>query len=222
MPSSSTTLACLVGLALLAPAETAPAAETAAAQESAALLACHSETDAERGLAACTRVIDDAAAPASVRAQALLRRAFLYNRTGRHDLGRLDYARAVEVDPTNTEARRMLAHIRASSGHHEQAVAEYSNVIRIDPRDADAYRGRGDVRLSQKRYDEAIADYRMALQLKPVASSTGWGQCQASASVTNAAFHCLQVTDDTSQPADIRADAQRRLDRMMGRTDTPR
>ena len=214
MPSSTTTLASLVALALLA------SIGSAVAQKSAALLECHNETDATRGIAACSRVVDDTAAPASLRAQALLRRAFLHNRTGRHDLGRLDYARAVEVDPTNTEARRMLAYIHAGAGHHEQAIAEYGEAIRIDPRDAEAYRGRGGVRLSQKRYDQAIADYRMALQLKSIASATGWGHCQASASLTNAFFHCVQVADDINQPADIRADAQRRLDRMMGRADT--
>ena len=96
-----------------------------------------------------------------------------------------------------------------------------TRAIRLDPSDAEAYRGRGDVRLLQKRFSEAIADYRKSIELEPTDASMEWRDA-GRASWTGAFFSCTRVADDMSQPADNRAEAQRRLDGVMGRGATPR
>jgi tetratricopeptide (TPR) repeat protein len=205
MRTSDPTFLCL--LAITATVLVRPAA----AQQPGDVSACRSEKDRQRAIEMCSRVIADAALPASVRSDALVTRAFIYNL-----LGAIDFQTAVDIDPANTTVRKARAHYHSTSGRFEQAIADYDEAIRIDPSDADGYRARGDVRLKQKHYGEAIADYRKATELKPIDSMAARWQCQASASWTNAFFHCTHVADDTSQPAEIRADAQRRLDRMMG------
>ena len=104
----------------------------------------------------------------------------------------------------------------------DQAIEDFNEAIRLDPSDAEAYHGRGDVRLRQKRFNEAIGDYRKSIELKPIDASAAWNQCRISASWTGAFFNCTRVADDMSQPADNRAEAQRRLDAVMGRGATPR
>jgi tetratricopeptide (TPR) repeat protein len=190
----------------------ADVARPAVAQQPADVSACRSERDRQRKIEACSRVIGDATLPASVRAEALVSRAIIYNL-----LGAIDFKDAVGIDPASGSIRKARASYHFSSGRLEQAIADYDEAIRIDPGDAAAYHQRGDVRLMQKRYSEAIADYRKAIELKPIDAKAAWGQCQASASWLNAFFHCTHVAGDVSQAAEVRASAQRRLDSMMGR-----
>jgi tetratricopeptide (TPR) repeat protein len=189
----------------------------AAAQQPTDISACRTEKDRQRAIEACSRTIADATLPASIRSDALVTRAIIYNL-----LGAMDFKTAVEIDPANTSVRKARAHHHFTSGRFDQAIADYDEAIRMDPGDANAYRERGGAWLMQKRYSEAIADYRKAIELKPIDSSGAVRQCQISASWTNVFFHCTHVADDMSQPAEIRADAQRRLDSMMGRAGTVR
>jgi tetratricopeptide (TPR) repeat protein len=211
MRESALILICVVGVASVV--HVSPVA----AQQRTDVSACRIEMDRQRTIEACSRVIADATLPASIRADALVTRALIYS-----FLSATDFTTAIEIDPANPAVRKRRGHHYFASGRFDQAVTDYQEAIRLDPNDAEAYHGRGDAWLMQKRYSEAIADYRRSLELKPVASSTGWGQCRASASWTSAFFHCTQVADDTSQPAEVRAEAQRRLDGMMGRSGTAR
>jgi tetratricopeptide (TPR) repeat protein len=205
----------LIAIALAMPASAQPVDVSDCRTPRGAALA--PEMDRQRAIEACSRVIGDAALPASVRSDALLTRADIYGL-----LSAMDLKTAVEIDPANSTLRKRRGHHYAASGRFEQAIEDYNEAIRLDPNDAEAYRERGDVRLRQKRYQEAIADYRKSIQLKPIDASAAWGQCRISASWMNAFFNCTRVADDMSQPADNRAEAQRRLDGMMGRGATPR
>ena len=209
MRTSTLTFLCL--LAMTATSPVGPAA----AQQPTDAAACRSEKDRQRAIEACSRIIGDATLPASVRADALVSRAFIY-----HLLGARDFQAAVETDPANTGVRKLRAYHYFRSGGFEQAIADYNEAIRMDPKDADAYRQRGDVWLMRKRYSEALADYRKAIELAPVDSASAWAQCRISASWTNAFFNCTQVADDMSQPAENRAHAQSWLDNVMGRSGT--
>jgi tetratricopeptide (TPR) repeat protein len=172
---------------------------------------CKIDQDRQAAIAGCTGVIADATLPASVRAQALVRRAMMYSM-----LSAVDFNTAMEIDPANPEIRKDRARHHAASGRSDQAIADYNEAIRLDPNDSETYRARGDAWLMQKKYSEAFADYRRSIDLKPVDPRRAFDQCRVSASWTNAIFHCFRVADDTNEPAETRADAQRRLDRMTG------
>jgi tetratricopeptide (TPR) repeat protein len=203
---------CLLGMAAMLQATSTsaqPVDVSACGMPRGAALA--PEKDRQRALEACSRVIGDAALPAAVRSDAMLTRGEIYSL-----LSAIDLKTAVEIDPANSALRKRRGHYYSVRGWWlEQAIADYNEAIRLDPNDADAYRERGDVRLRQKRIHEAIADYRKAIELKPVDASRAWGLCNASAS--NPFFYCIQVADDMGQPAENRAQAQRRLDDWIGR-----
>ena len=209
---------CLLGMTAtmqVTPASAQPVDVSACRMPSGAALA--PEKDRQRAIEACSRVIGDAALPASIRSDALLTRGDIYGL-----LSAIDLKTAVEIDPANIALRKRRGHHYFASGRFDQAIEDFNEAIRLDPSDAEAYRGRGDVRLRQKRYNEAIGDYRKSIELKPIDASAAWNQCRISASWTGAFFNCTRVADDMSQPADNRAEAQRRLDAVMGRGATPR
>jgi tetratricopeptide (TPR) repeat protein len=176
--------------------------------------ACRTEREPERGIEACSRVVADASLPAPVRAAALQTRGHIYGRTRRRDLAWMDFTQAIEIEPQNPFGYKTRGYAYLTMEDFDRALADYGEAIRLDPQDAQAYRGRGDVRLVQRRYEEARADYATAIRLKPPVSS--FGQCQASASLPNAFFHCTHVTLDDTQPEAARAHAQRRRDDMTG------
>ena len=205
----------LIAIASAMPASAQPVDVSACRMPPGAALA--PEKDRQRAIEACSRVIGDAALPASVRSDALLTRAVIYS-----FLSAMDLKAAVEIDPANIALRKQRGHHYFAIERFDQAIEDYNEAIRLDPNDAGAYHGRGDVRLRQRRYNEAIGDYRKSIQLKPIDASTAWIRCRASASWALAFFSCVQVADDMTQPADNRAEAQRRLDGVMGRGGTAR
>lgn len=181
--------------------------------ESSDLATCRTAREPERGIEACSRVIAEAGAP-RVLAEALVSRGRLYGRTRNRDLALADYTQAIALEPDNPSAYKVRGGAYAGAQDFEGALADYGEAIRLDAQDADAYRARGDVRVRQRQYDEALADYAAAIRLKPPRDSTG--QCRMSASLYGAFFHCTHVVLDAAQSADVRAEAQRRLDLMMG------
>src|SRR5262245_45748922 len=136
-------LTCVLGVAAFAHVR------SATAQEPEDVSACRTERDRQRAVEACSRVIADATLPASIRSEALAKRANIYSL-----LSALDFKTAIEIDPANTAVRKTRAYHYFASGRFEQAVADYTEAVRLDPGDAAAYRGRGDARLMQKRYSE--------------------------------------------------------------------
>jgi tetratricopeptide (TPR) repeat protein len=115
------------------------------------------ERDRQRALEVCSRVIGDAALPASVRSDALLTRADIYSL-----LIAIDLKTAVELDPANIVLRKRRGYRYFTMERFDIAIPDYSEAIRLDPNDAEAYRERGDVWLRRERFGEAIADYRQS------------------------------------------------------------
>lgn len=181
--------------------------------ESFDLAICRTAKEHERGIEACSRIIAEAGTP-RVLAEALVQRGRFYGRTRNRDLALADFTAAIALEPDNPFAYKVRGGAYFGAQDFERALADYSEAIRLDAQDAEAYRVRGDVRVRQRQYDEARADYAAAIRLKPPGMDSV-GQCRISASLYGAFFHCTHVVLDAAQSADIRAEAQRRLDLMM-------
>jgi hypothetical protein len=93
---------CLLGMTAtmqVTPASAQPVDVSACRMPPGAALA--PEKDRQRAIEACSRVIGDAALPASVRSDALLTRAGIYSL-----LSAIDLKTAVEIDPANSALRK--------------------------------------------------------------------------------------------------------------------
>lgn len=120
----SETLLC-VGLLLAMPALAATPAERDACVASA--------DKSDVGSAPCSRIVDDAGAPAAERAEALENRGRgAFNRKD-YDRAIADYGEAIALGPKNASAFARRCQAYASKADHAAAIADCTEAIRIDP-----------------------------------------------------------------------------------------
>jgi tetratricopeptide (TPR) repeat protein len=183
--------------------------------------ACRSAKQTDGVIEACSRAIQDTAWPNPVRAELLLKRAWLYTLNRQRDLAVPDYTAAIELDPGNVQARKLRGLAYAGRDEFDRSLADYDEAIRLSPDDAEGYRERGDVRVLQRAFGSAVEDYRKAIALDPKGLSASLMQCRISASLFTAFFHCTGIAFDMAQPASSRAEARTRLDELQApiRTD---
>ena len=78
-----------------------------------------------------------------------------------------DFDRALELDPTGTNAYIN----RGTAKHHKHdlngAIADYNRAIKLDPKYALAYLNRGLAKTGKDDWDGAILDYNRAIELDP-------------------------------------------------------
>lgn len=75
----------------------------------------------------------------------------------------VSFQKAVQLDPTNKEARYALGHILVYQGKLPQAEAEFREAVKIDDNYSEAHTYLGEVLAYQDRWKEAIAEFRLAL-----------------------------------------------------------
>ena len=75
----------------------------------------------------------------------------------------VSFQKAVQIDPTNKEARYALGHILVYQGKLPQAEAEFREAVKIDENYSEAHTYLGEVLVYQDRWTEAIAEFRLAL-----------------------------------------------------------
>ena len=75
----------------------------------------------------------------------------------------VSFQKAVQLDPSNKEARYALGHILVYQGKLPQAEAEFREAIKIDENYSEAHTYLGEVLAYQERWKEAIAEFRLAL-----------------------------------------------------------
>lgn len=128
---------------------------------------CDQSQDDDRGIAACTRIIEDIRQPKSSRSAAAANRCNDY----RH---KLDYGHAIEdcleavrIDPGNANGWNALGVTRNDSGDFDGAITAYSQSIRLNPRNASAFLNRGNSWAEKGELDRAVADESEALRLDP-------------------------------------------------------
>lgn len=109
----------LIAIASAMPASAQPVDVSACRMPPGAALA--PEKDRQRAIEACSRVIGDAALPASVRSDALLTRAGIYSL-----LSAMDLKTAVEIDPANIALRKRRGYHYFTIERFDQAIEDYN------------------------------------------------------------------------------------------------
>jgi tetratricopeptide (TPR) repeat protein len=90
----------------------------------------------------------------------------LVNR-GEIDEAMSHYLRAVEIDPTYTDAHNNLGNLYVRKGDLDHATAEFRRALQINPNYTLAHNGLGATLYQKGDLDGAIEQYRMALRLDP-------------------------------------------------------
>jgi TolB-like protein/DNA-binding winged helix-turn-helix (wHTH) protein/Flp pilus assembly protein TadD len=77
------------------------------------------------------------------------------------------FTRAVELDPSNAVAHRMLGHVRSQMGRHDEGLASMRRARELDPFAAANYALSSQVAFQARRYDEALDSARQATVIDP-------------------------------------------------------
>jgi serine/threonine protein kinase/tetratricopeptide (TPR) repeat protein len=86
-----------------------------------------------------------------------------------HDIqgARINFERALELDPSCREALNQLAYVYNDLGDFERAIWSANKYIEVAPDEANAYDSRGEILATNGRLDEAITTYEQSIQLEP-------------------------------------------------------
>jgi len=128
---------------------------------------CEQQSDPDRSIAACTRVLAAEGETAHLRAVAYTDRGLAYFYKGALDRAIADQSASIKLDPgyVNAFVNRGLAY--AALGDYGRAVADDTEALRLDPGSAIAHNNRGIAYHGMDKLDEAIADYSEAIRLDP-------------------------------------------------------
>jgi len=121
----------------------------------------------DRGVAACTRILDDTRLSRSDRARILTIRAVFYFSRGEFDISLADFDDAIRLAPDVAGIRNNRGNILRRMGELDAALADYSEAIRLDPRSDKAYANRGQIWRLKGDLDRALADQNQQIRLNP-------------------------------------------------------
>jgi Tfp pilus assembly protein PilF len=76
----------------------------------------------------------------------------------------IEFAKSVEMNPKNKEARYALGHVYAQRQDYAKAISELQSAINIDPNYSEAHNYLGKCYEALGQYTEAISSYQMALK----------------------------------------------------------
>lgn len=132
------------------------------------LAACQNDDgDLQKRIDICTRVIEDTAQIAEIRAEAHLNRGIALETQDEDEKAIVDYTAAIALNPDYGVLYhyRGLAYERTEQ--YDLALADYNKAIQLDPEDADALFFRAQAYFDNEEYDRAMADYNEVLKLAP-------------------------------------------------------
>lgn len=78
-----------------------------------------------------------------------------------------NYAKAIEINPTDRVAYNNRGHVYREMEQYDQAIADFSKVIELDPTDRNGYHNRGVIYYQQRDYQKAIEDFTRAISIDP-------------------------------------------------------
>lgn len=118
--------------------------------------------DADRAIAACTRLIDQAGASATP--ESFGNRGSAYLGKKQFDLARADLDKAIELDPKDWSALNNRGLLRLATGDNDGAVDDFGQVVALSPHFQGGYEGRGKAYLALGQYWLAIRDFDKVLR----------------------------------------------------------
>jgi lipoprotein NlpI len=124
-------------------------------------------SNADRSIAACDRVINDAKVTGANRAIALSNRCGWWWAKKDPDRALSDCNEAIKVDRTYATAYINRGNAYLSKGDVEHAFGDFNEAIRLDPKSAWAFSERGDLYKAKGDFDHALADLNEAIRLEP-------------------------------------------------------
>ncbi len=98
-------------------------------------------------------------------------RGIVYFKQGTFWLARLDFERAIELDPDSAEALFDLAITQEKLGKNKEAMKTYDRLLKADPGFYRGYYNRGMLRMQLQDYKAAIKDFEKNLELVPQAAN---------------------------------------------------
>lgn len=117
-------------------------------------------------LAACNELISKRGSDKDV-AAFIAARGSAYYRLRDYPKAKVDYTRAVRLNPQDSSAHYNLGLVAEHFGDRERAATHYGDAIRVDPENADAYFRRGLIFLDGGKFDQALTDFTRTHELRP-------------------------------------------------------
>lgn len=85
-----------------------------------------------------------------------------------------EFQRALEIDPSYSDAHKMNSHYLAAMGRFDEALREIKLAQELDPLSLEKIAGTGEILYYQRQYDQAIEQYRKALEMDPNSGFVHW------------------------------------------------
>jgi lipoprotein NlpI len=122
---------------------------------------------ADEGIAACDRVINDSKATPKNRAAALSNRCGWWWAKKDPDRALSDCNEAIRADSGNAAAFLNRGNTFLSKSDPEHALADFNSAIRLDPKSAWAFAARGNLYKNEGDLDHALTDFDESIKLDP-------------------------------------------------------
>ncbi len=107
------------------------------------------------------------ASKAHLRAEEHLQMGVAYESSGKLELARREYEKALDKNPELTQALINLGNVHYQKGDYLLAEKNYHRVLRLNPQNGDIYNNLAWVYLSQERFEKAQQAAAQALSLNP-------------------------------------------------------
>jgi Tfp pilus assembly protein PilF len=134
-----------------------------------------------KGMAACTKVIDEKQVSDKRLANAYAQRGYWKHQANQLDAAMLDYDQALDLDNTNHEFYDYRADIWVDKGDEERALAEYEQALRVRPTYLAARVGRAKIYEKRGNLEKARLEYAQVIAGKTADRVGEWAQSEARA-----------------------------------------
>ena len=118
-------------------------------------------------MAACSRIIEDAASSVADRATGYIGRAGTYYLANDYDQSISDYTEAIRLAPGDVASYNNRGRAFYQKGDYDRAITDYSKAIELNPDNANVFNNRGVAHSKKDDFNQAIADFNEATRLKP-------------------------------------------------------